>query len=136
PVNESKCRRDRLATRVKGNCIVLSADQDKKLTKNFQEQNLYCLTGIDQPDAIFLLDAASDPPNEFLFLPERKPAEERWTGIKMGPGAEAEKATGFAKVLATSDFEHELKKVSERAKAVFDLKDVEKDIAYLRQVKS
>jgi Xaa-Pro aminopeptidase len=136
PLSEYKSRRDRLAGRIKGNALVLHAAPDKELTKYQQEENFYYLTGIDQPDAILLLDASSDPPQEFLFLPERKPAEERWTGAKMGPGAETEKATGFANVLATSDFDSTLKKVSEHAKAVYELKDVEKHIAYLRQVKS
>jgi Xaa-Pro aminopeptidase len=136
PLAEYKARRDRLAARIKGNVLVLRAAPDKELTKYYQEGNFYYLTGIDQPDAILLLDAASNPPKEFLFLPERKPAEERWTGVKMGPGPEAEKATGFSKVLATSEFDPALKNASEHAKAVYELKDVEKDIAYLRQVKS
>ena len=136
PLTEYKSRRDRLAARIKGNALVLRAAPDKELTKYQQEPNFYYLTGIYQPDAILLLDAAPDPPKEYLFLPERNPAEERWTGPKMGPGPEAEKATGFANVLATSDFESTLKNVSEHAKAVFELQDVEKDIAYLRQVKS
>jgi Xaa-Pro aminopeptidase len=135
PLTEYKSRRDRLAARIKGNALVLRAAPDKELTKYQQEQNFYYLTGVEQPDAILLLDAASEPPQEFLFLPERKPAEERWTGPKMGPGAEAEKVIGFANVLATSEFDSLLKKVSEHAK-VYELKDVEKDIAYLRQVKS
>jgi Xaa-Pro aminopeptidase len=133
---EYKSRRDRLAARIKGNALVLRAAPDKELTKYQQEENFYYLTGFDQPEAILVLDAASDPAKEFLFLPERKPAEERWTGPKMGPGHEAEKATGFANVLAASDFDSTLKKISEHAKTVLELKDVEKDIAYLRQVKS
>lgn len=136
PFSEYKFRRDRLAARIKGNALVLRAAPDKELTKYQQDADFYYLTGIDQPEAILLLDAASDPAKEFLFLPERKPAEEKWTGPKMGPGPEAEKTTGFAAVLATSDFEPALKKVSEHARAVLELKDVEKDIAYLRQVKS
>src|SRR5262249_42178557 len=100
------------------------------------EPNFYYLTGFDEPNAILLLDAASDPPQEYLFLPERKPAEERWTGPKLSPGTEAEKATGFAKVLPVSQFDSTLKKVSEHAKSVYDLHNVEADIAYLRQVKS
>jgi Xaa-Pro aminopeptidase len=136
PVTEYKSRRDRLASRIKGNALVLRSAPDKELTKYKQEENFYYLTGVDQPDATLLLDAASDPAREFLFLPERKPAEERWTGVKMGPGAEAERATGFASVLPASEFEPMLKKVSEHAKAVLELKDFEKDIVYLRQVKS
>ena len=40
------------------------------------------------------------------------------------------------KCYRTSEFDAILKKVSERAKSVYELKDVENDIAYLRQVKS
>jgi len=39
-------------------------------------------------------------------------------------------------VLATSEFDASLKKAQERAKAVYELNDVERDIAFLRQVKS
>jgi Xaa-Pro aminopeptidase len=136
PAAEYQARRARLAQRVKGNVLVLRAAPDQELVKYQQEQNFYYLTGFDEPNAILLLDAASEPPQDFLFIPERKPSEERWTGAKLGPGTDAEKATGFAKVLATSEFDTTLKRVSEHAKSVYGLKDVESDIAYLRQVKS
>jgi len=136
PLQEYRARRERLAQRIKGNVLVLRAAPDSELVRYQQERNFYYLTGFDDPNAILLLDAASEPPQEFLFLPDRKPAEERWTGPKLGPGPEAEKATGFSKVLPTSEFDSTLKKVSERAKAVYGLKDVQDDIAYLRQVKS
>ena len=136
PAQEYHARRAKLAERIKGNVLVLRAAPDQELVKYQPERNLYYLTGFDEANAVLLLDAASEPPQEFFFLPERKPSEERWTGAKFGPGPEAEKATGFAKVLATAEFDATLKKVSERAKAVYGLKDVEHDIAYLRQTKS
>jgi Xaa-Pro aminopeptidase len=136
PLQEYRSRRDRLAQRIKGNVLVLRAAPDQELTEYQQERNFYYLTGFDEPNAILLLDAASEPPQEFLFLPERKPSEERWTGPKLGPGPDAEKATGFAKVLSIVEFDATLKKAQEHAKAVDGLKDVEDDIAYLRQVKS
>jgi Xaa-Pro aminopeptidase len=135
PLQEYHARRERLAQRIKGNAVVLRAAPDQELVRYKPEENFYYLTGFDEPNAILLLDAASNPPQEFLFLPDRKPAEERWTGAKLGPGPEAEKATGFARVLSTSEFEATLKKVSERAKAIYELKDVAGDIASLRQVK-
>ena len=135
-LTEYKARRDRLIARIKGNVLVLRAAPEQELVKYQQERNFYYLTGFDQPGVILLLDAVSDPAQEFLFLPERKPAAERWTGPKLGPDAEAERATGFAKVLPTSEFDAALKKVSGQAKAVYGLKDVESDIAYLRQIKS
>ena len=136
PLGEYKSRRDRLAARIKGNALVLRAAPEQELVKYQQERNFYYLTGFYQPGAILLLDASSDPPQEFCFLPERNSAAERWTGPKLGPGADVEKITGFARVLSTSDFDTTLKRASEGAKAVYGLKDVESDIAYLRQTKS
>jgi Xaa-Pro aminopeptidase len=136
PLQEYRARRERLTQRIKGNVLVLRSAPDQELVKYQQDPNFYYLTGFDEPNAILLIDAASDAPQEFLFLPDRKPAEERWTGPKLGHGAEAEKATGFARVLPTSEFDSTLKKMSERAKAVYGLKDVQDHIAYLRQVKS
>jgi Xaa-Pro aminopeptidase len=136
PTAEYHARRVRLAQRIKGNVLVIRAAPDQELVKYYPEPNFYYLTGFDEPNAILLLDAASEPPQEFLFLPERKSAEERWTGAKLGPGTEAEKATGFAKVLAAPEFDATLKKASEHARSVYGLKDVESDIAWLRQVKS
>lgn len=136
PLQEYRARRERLAQRIKGNVLVLRAAPDSELVEYQQERNFYYLTGFDEPRAILLLDASTDPYQEILFLPERRPSDERWTGAKLGPGAEAEKATGFSTVLATSEFDASLKKAQERAKAVYELKDVERDIAFLRQVKS
>ena len=136
PLQEYRARRERLAQRIKGNVLVLRAAPEQELVEYQQEKNFYYLTGFDEPNAILLLDASSEPSQEFLFLPERKPAQERWTGPKLGPGADAEKATGFAKVLSTSQFDAVLKTASDRAKSVYGLADVEKEIAHLRQVKS
>jgi len=136
PLQEYQSRRERLAERIKGNAVVLRAAPEEELVRYYQEPNFYYLTGFDEPNAILLLDASSLPAEEFLFLPERKPSEERWTGEKLGPGPEAEKLTGFAKVLPVSSFDEILKKVSERAKAVYSLNEVADEIAYLRQTKS
>jgi len=136
PLQEYHSRRERLALRIKGNVLVLRAAPDQELVKYQQERNFYYLTGFNEPGAIFLLDVSSEPFQEFLFLPERNSAEERWTGVKLGPGAEAEKATGFSKVLSTSEFDSILKRAATHARMVYELKDVEDDIAYLRQIKS
>ena len=136
PLQEYRSRREKLADRIKGNVLVLRAAPDQELTEYQQERNFYYLTGFDEPNAILLLNAVSAPIQEFLFIPERRPAEERWTGQKLGPGPEAERATGFAKVLPVSEFDATLKKVSEGAKAVYGLKEAGDDIAYLRQTKS
>jgi Xaa-Pro aminopeptidase len=136
PLQEYRSRRERLADLIKGNVLVLKAAPEKELVEYQQERNFYYLTGFDEPDAIMLLNAATTPPDEILFIPERKPSEERWTGAKLGPGPEAEKATGFKKVLAISDFDSTLAKASEGNQTVLGLKDVADKIAAMRQVKS
>ena len=136
PLQEYRSRRERLADLIKGNVLVLKAAPEQELVEYQQERNFYYLTGFDEPDAIMLLNAATTPPDEILFIPERKPAEERWTGAKLGPGAEAEKLTGFKKVLPISDFDSTLAKASEGNRTVLGLKEVADKIAAMRQVKS
>lgn len=135
PLQEYRSRRERLAELIKGNVLVLKAAPEQELVEYQQEDNFYYLTGFDEPNAVLLLDAATTPPDEVLFIPERKPSEERWTGPKLGPGPDAEKSTGFKKVLPLSEFDSTLMKVS-AGKPVYGLKDVADNIAFLRQTKS
>src|SRR5262245_37479346 len=136
PLQEYRARRERLAQRIKGNVLVLRATPDQELITYQQEPNSFYLTRFDEPNPKLVFDAARDPPHEFLFLAERKPSEERWTGVKLGPGPEAAKVTGFSTVLSTAEFDATRKKASQRARAVYGLKEVQDDLAYLRQVKS
>jgi Xaa-Pro aminopeptidase len=136
PFAEYRSRRDELAERIKGSVLVLRAAAEQELVEYEQEPNFYYLTGWDEPNAILLMDAAAAPSKEFLFLPERKPAEERWTGAKLGPGPDAEKATGFANVLPLESFDSILAQVSQGGTPVMGLKEAARDIAYLRQIKS
>jgi Xaa-Pro aminopeptidase len=136
PLQEYRARRERLAGAIKGSILVLKAAPEEELVEYQQERNFYYLTGFEEPDAILLLNATTTPPDEILFIPERKPAEERWTGAKLGPGPEAEKVTGFKKVLPLSDFDSSLSKAAEGNQPVLALKDVVDKIAAMRQVKS
>jgi Xaa-Pro aminopeptidase len=136
PVQEYRARRERIAELIKGNVLVVKAAPEQELVEYRQERNFFYLTGFDEPDAILLLNAASTPPDEILFIPERKPAEERWTGVKLGPGPEAERITGFKKVLPLSEFDAALAKASEGNRPVWGLKEASDKIASLRQVKS
>jgi Xaa-Pro aminopeptidase len=136
PFQEYRARRERLADQIMGNVLVLRAAPEQELVEYQQEHNFYYLTGFDEPNAVLLLNAATTPPDEILFIPDRKPAEERWTGAKLGPGPEAEKLTGFRKVLPLSEFDSSLAKASEGNRTVLGLKEVADKIAAMRQVKS
>ncbi len=136
PLQEYRLRRERLAERIKGNVLVLKAAPEQELVEYQQEDNFYYLTGFDEPNAILLLNAGTTPHEEVLFIPDRKPSEERWTGKKLGPGPEAERLTGFKQVLPMSEYESILAKASDGGKPVYGLPEAADDIAFLRQTKS
>lgn len=122
PLQEYRARRERLANATEGSIVVLYAAPDPELVEYQQEDNFYYLTGSNEPDAMLVLDATSSPRQEYLFLPPRDLAEERWTGVKLGPGADAEKLTGLQHVLATSDFEAAVRKAAGNSKTVYALR--------------
>jgi Xaa-Pro aminopeptidase len=112
-------------------------EQDEDLRAGFfQESNFYYLTGWREPGAILLLapvpDDAHAPgyaakaklPREILFLPERNPDREKWTGRKIGPGDENVRAvTGFETVMPAERFETELHDVLQAYARIYTLTD-------------
>ena len=91
----------------------------------FQQTDFYYLTGWEEPGAILLLtpepekdapgfDQRAKAPREILFLPQRIPSQEKWTGRKLGPDdPEAASSTGFKMVLPAERFETELRSLLE-----------------------
>jgi len=89
----------------------------------FQESNFYYLTGWEEPGAIVVItpdvekdepggDARRSAPREILFLPQRQPSEEKWTGRKLGPDdTEAKETTGFKSVRPAEEFESQFAKL-------------------------
>jgi Xaa-Pro aminopeptidase len=103
-------RRDKLRAMLRKDVLILfGAKESEDLHYAFfQEPNFFYLTGWQQPGAILLLTPAKD--GDILFLPPRVPAEEKWTGRKLGPrDPNTREVTGFARVLPTTSFGTELK---------------------------
>lgn len=81
-----------------------------------QNEAFYYLAGWNQPGAMLMLvpkaGAAGQSATlgrEVLYVPARDPAEERWTGPKLGPDApDASARTGFDAVRPASQFQAEL----------------------------
>jgi Xaa-Pro aminopeptidase len=102
----------------------------------FQESNFYYLTGWQEPGAILLLaPLPADPktpgysakaklPREILFVPERNPEEEKWTGRKLGPNdPDGQEVTGFRSVMSAEKFEAQLLHVLESYARIYTLPD-------------
>lgn len=130
-------------------------DREESLrTGFFQESNFYYLTGWREPGAILLLaPLPEDPkttgyaakeklPREILFLPQRNPDGEKWTGRKLGPSdSDAKAVTGFDAVMPAEKFESELAKVLEAYPRLYTLVDQQaaarlKQLAPLRDISS
>jgi Xaa-Pro aminopeptidase len=69
-----------------------------------QDSNLYYLTGITQPDTMLVLMPGNEGRREILFVRDRNPAQEQWTGPLLS-SAEAAASTGIDTVLPASQFE-------------------------------
>jgi len=112
-------------------------DREEDLRTGFiQESNFYYLTGWQEPGAILLLaPLPEDPkapgyaakarvPREILFLPERNPEQEKWTGRKLGPSdPDVKSITGFDAVMPSERFESELRMVLEAYPRLYALVD-------------
>lgn len=128
-------------------------DREEDLrTGFFQESNFYYLTGWQEPGAILLLAPLPEDlkapgyagkaklPREILFLPERNPDQEKWTGRKMGPSdADAREVTGFESVMPAERFEAELAVALESYARLYTLVDQPaaarlKQLAPLREI--
>lgn len=113
PPEEFKARRDALrAACPDGLILVRGATEEEAHPPATYRQNstFFYLTGVETPGAFLVLLPDGVPASalqrdlpaevrELLFLPARSPQGETWTGPKLGPGAETEKATGIEKVI-------------------------------------
>ena len=106
PLESYRQRRASLAARHADGVVVLFGYSEKEgqFTRSpfRQENNFYYLSGWNEPGAVLCLlgEGKAGPYREFLFLPERNPSREAWTGRRLGPAdANAPAATGFDEVL-------------------------------------
>jgi Xaa-Pro aminopeptidase len=69
-----------------------------------QDSNLYYLTGLTQEETMLVLMPGNASHREILFVRDRNPSREQWTGHRLTP-EEAKERTGIDTVLATSRFD-------------------------------
>jgi Xaa-Pro aminopeptidase len=79
-----------------------------------QDHNLYYLTGIDQEETILVLMPGNATRKEILFLKERNPVTEHWTGHLLSK-EEATLQSGIETVYLTHEFETFIKAIFSRS---------------------
>lgn len=103
PVQYLTARRADLLKRIgNGVAVIRSAEKrsiegDYPQDSDYRENNdFFYLTGLETPQSWLVLVARDTlPPQVYLYLPARDSMAERWTGPRIGPGAEATALTGI-----------------------------------------
>ena len=86
---EYQKRRRELATRLPSDCIAVIPAASESLRNGDahyrfrQDSDFYYLTGFNEPDALLLISAGTKG-ESVLFNRPRNPAEEQWTGTRLG----------------------------------------------------
>jgi Xaa-Pro aminopeptidase len=116
---EYQHRRAELRKSLDGVMVLFGADEPDDLhTAFFQESNFLYLSGWREPGAAILLTQQT----EILFLPNRDPRMELYTGRKLDPSdPDAPKHAGFDRVMPRSALESAFLKVLETSPRVYTL---------------
>ncbi len=86
-----------------GAVIVLVGEVEEPEDARYRQSNNFAyLTGVEASHAAIIL--RPEDRTETLYLPPRDRGMENWTGPKLGPGKEAQEATGFDHVESTATF--------------------------------
>jgi len=114
PTSEYKARRQKLLEQIKDGIVVMvgAREEDFGEVGRFRQRNDFMyLSGVQTPAAyLILVPAGAVPPKpqqETAFIPARNLVRERWTGVQLGPGPEAEKLFGM-EVVASEKFKERL----------------------------
>ena len=136
PLSEYAARRTRVAEQIKGSVLILFGQPDSEFVKFKQTDNFYYLTGFNEPDAVLVINATGDRPEETLFIPPRNASEERWTGATMSPGAEGQKETGIAAVKILAELNSAGPALLQRGVKVFTETSDQRSVSRLRALAS
>ena len=74
-----------------------SLERDYPQDSDYREDNdFFYLTGLEAPGGwLVLIGRKNAPDSALLYLPEREPGSELWTGPALGPGPEASRLSGI-----------------------------------------
>jgi len=116
-------RRRALAARIGRGVVLVPSARERQLERDYVQDNdfrqnntFFYLTELETQDAWLLIVApGGDDRETVLFLPPRNPAQERWTGLRLGPDSVAARASGIPRVLSTDSLDRVLRSARARA---------------------
>ena len=108
-------RRRALAARVGHGVVLVPAAHERDVERDYIQDNdfrqsntFFYLTELEAQNAWLVL-VAGDALQTILLLPPRDPAQERWTGLRLGPDSIAARLTGIARVMSTDSLDRLLR---------------------------
>jgi Xaa-Pro aminopeptidase len=108
-------RRRALLRRIGQGVALIPAAHDREIERDHQQDNdfrqddtFFYFTELETHDAWLLLTVASEAAHATLLLPPRDTAEERWTGIQLGPDSLAVRLAGIRDVVSVDSLEARL----------------------------
>lgn len=115
PVNlaATAARREALLQRLPLGVVVVPAAAPRDLEADVlqdgdfrQDDDFFYLTGLETADAVLILARRQgELARTLLVLPPRNPGEERWTGLRLGPGPRAAELSGISTVLSSASLD-------------------------------
>ena len=82
-------------------------------------KDFYYLTGFSEPGAILVLSPNSKEQKETLFVPEKNPDKERWTGPRLEAGARQKRCWESNDILTNNHFQFELGRLCASEKVIY-----------------
>src|SRR6266480_7130716 len=112
-ITATAARRRALMRRIGRGAVLIPAGHERNVETDYiqdndfrQDNTFYYLTELETQDAWLLLTARGpDSLDAVLFLPPRNPAQERWTGRRLGADSMAARLSGIATVLPTDSLD-------------------------------
>jgi len=113
----TSARRQTLLTRIGRGVVLIPAAHERDVETDYVQDNdfrqhntFFYFTELEAEDAWLLMSARGPDTTEvILFLPPRIPAQERWTGVRLGPDSTAARLTGIATVLPLDSLDRRLR---------------------------
>ena len=117
-------RRQALLSRIGRGVVLIPAARERDLETEYVQDNdfrqhntFFYFTELEAEDAWLLMTVRGpDSTDVALFLPPRNPAQERWTGVRLGPDSTAARRTGIATVLPLDSLDRRLRMAQVRTR--------------------
>lgn len=114
-LTELKSRREKLVKELNGAVAVVQASSHKVRSNDTEfpyreSSNFFYLTGIAEPGAFLVITPKGDKTLTTLFVREKDPKMELWTGIRLGTD-KAKEVTGVDQCFLISEFDEVLPKL-------------------------